>query len=419
MEAAAATKKPADTSKGEDGKNLPLKSIKSPPRLIGVTPFPTPTSPIMPIVSFTDKDIFVPINEAVISRPANKEYMDLMKANCFIFHSLPGPDQVWFVRNLTHFVTTVRGRRWIAHFGYPMRYQLLTDASNVVQTDFRMDPLKVAAFQFHPFWLLGEHDPSNAHNGAPFVHRTLDGTWKAVTTAQVKDILKGEGPKNLLLLPPSIQLSSEATEKGEHAEPPVVDTTEHPGKKQKSDDDAKVKSRGNTNEKLESNTDELQKPESSKAKIEAEKPEIKADQVENKVGKADTKDESKHDGSAEKRERAKEKTECKLAENIAEKAKSGKDGDEKTAAKKDDSTKPKDNNDVDQVEIKTKSGKIGLNEPKEKSAKDSDKSQESTKGEKDHGELNTKAKGDGQQTKSKKLTDKGGEKQRRSKRTRT
>jgi SHAQKYF class myb-like DNA-binding protein len=228
--------KKAAVPKGEGGAKA-HKNLKSPTRASDTTPFPTPTSP-MPVVTFTDKDILLPINDVTGSRVANKEYMELMKANCFIFHSLPAPEQVWFVRNLTHFMTTVRERRWIAcnhRFGYPTQYQLLTDPSSVVAADFRVDPLKVAAFQFHPFWLLGEHDPDDVHQGAPFVHRTVDGTWKAVTTAQVKDILKGEGPKNLLLLPPSIQLTPETAEKS------TEDAKESPAKKMSTEDKEKEK----------------------------------------------------------------------------------------------------------------------------------------------------------------------------------
>ena len=162
--------------------------------------------PPIPVVSFTELDILVPINDATASRPSNKIYMDMMKMNCFIFHSLPITEQLWFARNIVHFLSSVRRHRWIGcnYYGTAPQYQLLNEPVSVVQGDFRMDPLKVAAFAFHPLWLLGDHDIHKVHDGNPFIHRTVDGTWKHVTMSQVKDILNGEGPKNLLLLPSSI-----------------------------------------------------------------------------------------------------------------------------------------------------------------------------------------------------------------------
>ena len=162
--------------------------------------------PPVPVVSFTELDILVPINDATASRPSNKIYMDIMKMNCFIFHSLPITEQLWFARNIVHYLSSVRHHRWIGcnYYGTAPQYQLLNEPVSVVQSDFRMDPLKVAAFGFHPLWLLGDHDIHQVHGGHPFIHRTVDGTWKPVTMSQVKDILNGEGPKNLLLLPSSI-----------------------------------------------------------------------------------------------------------------------------------------------------------------------------------------------------------------------
>lgn len=398
-------KKPAASAKGEDGKKNLAKSMRSPPRgLISAMPFPMPTS-LMSIVTFTDKDIVVPINETAASRPANKEYMDLMKANCFIFHSLPGPEQVWFVRNLTHFLTTVRGRRWIAHFSYPMQYQLIADPANVVQTDFRMDPLKVAAFQFHPFWLLGEIDPSNAHNGAPFVHRTIDGTWKAVTTDQVKDILKGEGPKNLLILPPCIQLTNEAVEKGENAEL-SADIMEISIEKQKSDDESKVESEEISDEQTDSSTAEKKKAESSMTEL--KRIDRKAENTDSGGEKADLKEERNDDGNADKRGHTQEKAESKTAK--AERK--GRQMLGKPSVENVTFNETKDNNNEEQVESKTKRGTKDQNEPKEKSEKNGPKKKVATDG--DHG--GSKGKGDEKQTKSKDQKDEEEHGQRRSKR---
>lgn len=89
----------------------------------------------------------------------------------------------------------------------------------MIAGEFRLDVLKMAALQFHPYWLLGEHDAAQLHRDTPFVHRhhhnhhlgpdddeesSSSSSWRPVTIDRVRDILDGEGPKNLLLLPPLI-----------------------------------------------------------------------------------------------------------------------------------------------------------------------------------------------------------------------
>jgi hypothetical protein len=91
----------------------------------------------------------------------------------------------------------------------------------MIAGEFRLDALKIAALQFHPYWLLGEHDAAQLHRGMPFVHRhhhhnnhhgpdddeesSPASSWRPVTNDQVREILDEEGPKNLLLLPPLIK----------------------------------------------------------------------------------------------------------------------------------------------------------------------------------------------------------------------
>jgi hypothetical protein len=89
----------------------------------------------------------------------------------------------------------------------------------MIAGEFRLDALKAAALQFHPYWLLGEHDAAQLHRGTPFVHRhhlnhhhgpeddeeSSSSSWRPVTIDQVREILDEEGPKNLLLLPPLIK----------------------------------------------------------------------------------------------------------------------------------------------------------------------------------------------------------------------
>jgi SHAQKYF class myb-like DNA-binding protein len=237
---------------------------------MGGTNTPSMVVPPIPIMSFTDLDILVPINDTTASRPSNKVYMDIMKMNCFIFHSLPITEQLWFARNIVHYLSSVRHHRWIGcnYYGTIPQYQLLSEPVSVVQSDFRMDPLKVAAFAFHPFWLLGNHDIHNIHHGQPFIHRTVDGTWKHVTMNQVKDILKGEGPKNLLLLPASIPSMEPPTA----VTAPTVTTTAT-AEEEKTKDDNDEEEEAVTTIKEEDVVDEAQQDDDADAEEEVEETE--------------------------------------------------------------------------------------------------------------------------------------------------
>lgn len=161
-------------------------------------------------------------------------------------------------------MVTVRGRRFVSgSFPYQttpsQQYHLLQDPANIIGTEFRMDALKLAALQFHPFWLLGEHDAANVHNGAPFVHRTVDGTWKTVKISEVKEILKGEGPKNLLLLPPSISLSVmpeqipavEAAKEGDEKEESKIDEAMEKDSEEETKEEASTPQRRSKRTKME------------------------------------------------------------------------------------------------------------------------------------------------------------------------
>lgn len=151
------------------------------------------------------RDILLPITAANAARPANKEFMELVKMNCILFHSLPKQEQFSFCHNLCHFLLAVRARRFLSS-GPLQTYQSIPDPVKVVENTFRSDEVKVASLRFRPFWLLGEHDPDE-REGSPFVHRDLLGNWrKMAKIEQVRLILQNEGPKNLLLLPASIQV---------------------------------------------------------------------------------------------------------------------------------------------------------------------------------------------------------------------
>ena len=162
-------------------------------------------------LSLRDKDILLPIYAATAARPANIEYMELLKINCFLFHSLPHPDQLWLCRNLVHFLTAVRGRRWISCCHTAARagathLTLIRNPIKMVEDEFRMDAVKQASLQSRPFWLLGELDPEQAHKGSPFVYRDMFGNWKKLKLDEIRIVLLNEGPKNLLLLPASVQV---------------------------------------------------------------------------------------------------------------------------------------------------------------------------------------------------------------------
>jgi SHAQKYF class myb-like DNA-binding protein len=162
-------------------------------------------------IPFSDRDILLPMTIHTIKSVANREYIDLLRANCCIYHALPSPDQVCFVRNICNFLRVVRRRQWfISHqqWGTPMP---LGDPSALVAAEFRQDSLKYAALQFHPYWLLGDHDTSIPHRSDPFAYRRSDGTWIPIDRAEAREVLLNEGPKTLLVLPPSIEIKENSS----------------------------------------------------------------------------------------------------------------------------------------------------------------------------------------------------------------
>jgi len=199
------------------------------------------------LLPFGNQDVFLPNNAATAHRPANQEYCALLKMNCFLFHSLPYQEQLSFCQNFCHFLTAVRGRRLLAcdtsgsslgsstTYGSGMRaaaegaqYHLIRDPAAVVQNEFRMDTVKVAALQAHPFWLLGDYNSSSSDGAAaassaaatttastPFVYRDIFGNWKRMHTKdEVRRILRNEGsPRSLLLLPASMLVNQALSSK--------------------------------------------------------------------------------------------------------------------------------------------------------------------------------------------------------------
>jgi len=170
--------------------------------------------------------------------------------------------------HFTHFphLPAVRGRRWISSCASGCnsittglglgRFTLVRDPVKIVEEEFRLDAVKLASQQYRPFWLLGEFDADNAHGGFPFCyryvrelqsqsrntgfglphsaalgsskvpfcnahhsrcilligrlscifHRDVFGNWKKLTKQEIRVVLRSEGPKNLLLLPASVQV---------------------------------------------------------------------------------------------------------------------------------------------------------------------------------------------------------------------
>lgn len=161
-------------------------------------------------IAFTDQDILLPTtNEQIAARPANREYIQLLQANCAAFHSLPSNEQAWMLNNVCHFLTHVRKHRMLHYHPY-YGWRVLTEPLPFIVAEISLDTFKRAAFRFHPQWLLGDHDPSGYHRGTPFVHRKVTGAWRRASVDDVRMILQGEGLKNLLLLPTGMDLDDEA-----------------------------------------------------------------------------------------------------------------------------------------------------------------------------------------------------------------
>jgi hypothetical protein len=150
-------------------------------------------------------------SEQIAARPANREYIQLLQANCAMYHSLPSNEQAWLLNNVCHFLTAVRKRRMLHYHPY-YGWRVLTEPLPFLMAEMNLDTFKRAAFRFHPLWLLGDHDPSGYHKGTPFVHRKASGNWKRASVDDVRMILQGEGLKNLLLLPTGMDFNDSDSE---------------------------------------------------------------------------------------------------------------------------------------------------------------------------------------------------------------
>lgn len=167
-------------------------------------------------------DIVLPTaSEAIAGRPANREYIRVLQANCALYHSLPMSDQVWMLRNICHFLTEVRGRSMTVYHPY-MGYRTTKEPPvGMLQTELALDTFKRAASFHYRYWLLGDT------HGATFLHRKADGGWQAASVEDVRKILDAEGGKNLLLLPEGVENGpAEETEEEQIVDTPAkVDET--------------------------------------------------------------------------------------------------------------------------------------------------------------------------------------------------
>jgi len=111
-EKVSASATPASTESTPATASLPTASIPDAANRFASYPSTLGLPLSLPL---NDNDILLPIHEGTATRPANVEYMEIMKINCFIFQSLSRPDQFWFCRNLVHFLTGTQRIR-VANF---------------------------------------------------------------------------------------------------------------------------------------------------------------------------------------------------------------------------------------------------------------------------------------------------------------
>ena len=205
--AAAGAAAPASASSAKDKKKPAKKTPeKVPPSLPPVAAVDDPNSIVLPAS-----------HDANRNRPANRDYLALLSANCAIYHSMNTFDQMWFLNNVANFLTTIRGLHFVYHDPY-YGYRLLMgqDPIATMVTDLNADLFKHAAMKWLPRWILGDLDPKKYHEPATAFAYRVDsnttatsgslGVWRPVKTLlEVKDKLVKEGPKNLLLLPEGIK----------------------------------------------------------------------------------------------------------------------------------------------------------------------------------------------------------------------
>ena len=171
-----------------------------------------PMNPGIPGVECTDADIIISTGlEHSRTREANLEYQRLLLANAVLFASLPTHYQSVHAQHIYHFLTHVRGRRFLQCIA-PNVYVPFTNGPFQIAQEITGDPCKMAFQSRNPHWLLNGLGLFTSTTDLPreqtWVHRPnpRGNDWNAVSVEQVKDILHSEGPVHLLLLPKGINL---------------------------------------------------------------------------------------------------------------------------------------------------------------------------------------------------------------------
>eukprot|EP00523_Entomoneis_sp_CCMP467_P011146 CAMPEP_0168725558 /NCGR_PEP_ID=MMETSP0724-20121128/4217_1 /TAXON_ID=265536 /ORGANISM="Amphiprora sp., Strain CCMP467" /LENGTH=388 /DNA_ID=CAMNT_0008772349 /DNA_START=27 /DNA_END=1193 /DNA_ORIENTATION=+ len=178
-------------------------------------------SPGMPGVEITDADIVISTGlEHSRSREGNLEYQRLLMANSMLWHSLPSHYQTVHAQHLYHFLTHVRGRRFLQCIA-PNVYVPFQGGPFQIAQEIAGDPCKMAFQSRNPCWMLDgmqllttSADPATevgwAHRGNP-----RGNEWGEVGVDRVKEILKEEGPVHLIVLPAGIEIKSVVSMKTE------------------------------------------------------------------------------------------------------------------------------------------------------------------------------------------------------------
>lgn len=166
-------------------------------------------SQLMKMIKQHPKDIILKRGGSISQRPANRMYHELLKANVMLYKCVPKERRSEFALNIYIFVTKQLGRRFLVF--NDDQYEVLTDlkvAAGKIGAAIRDDKNLKASMKSNPLAILGNHDPTAAHNGNPFVHLKADGTWVRVTKDQVQKILVekpgGDALCQFLVLPAGV-----------------------------------------------------------------------------------------------------------------------------------------------------------------------------------------------------------------------
>jgi SHAQKYF class myb-like DNA-binding protein len=202
-------------------------------------------------------DIVLPLSDESITKySGNRDYIDLLKSNCWIYHTLTQYDQFHFVQNIVHYLRAILKRSFF-HLQKQQHHSTATntsyhestfyensgdcyfpvlDPTSFVSYELCLDALKSAAWKFHPLWLLGEHDgpaspmlsgkskdDSNTTTSSSFVYCDYRNciqypissiqhmsypTFVPLSRVETRNVLQNEGPKDILIVPKSLLCSS-------------------------------------------------------------------------------------------------------------------------------------------------------------------------------------------------------------------